>query len=121
MIARSAIEQFGDDSEYVAVETTGGVEVWRKSDPPDTAHTLYVPTTLYYGHWLTVARNQKPAWRSAHTRGADAASASLTEVQAADAIVAAQKANGDPIDPAGARRLLRALIAIGVFKPRAAD
>lgn len=42
----------------------------------------------------------------------------FTEAQAADAIVAAQKVSGDPIDPAGARRLLRALIAIGVFKPR---
>lgn len=43
--------------------------------------------------------------------------AGLTEAQAIDAIVAAQKANGDPIDPAGAKRLLRALTAIGLFKP----
>lgn len=41
----------------------------------------------------------------------------LTEAQAIDAIVIVQKANGDAIDPAGARRLVRSLIAIGVFNP----
>lgn len=41
----------------------------------------------------------------------------LTEAAAIAAIVETQKANGDPIDPAGAKRLLRALTAIGLFKP----
>lgn len=40
-----------------------------------------------------------------------------TTAAAVDAIVAAQKAAGDPIDPNGARKLLRALTAIGLFKP----
>lgn len=31
-------------------------------------------------------------------------------------IVDAQKASGDPIDPAGARRLIRALIALGLLQ-----
>ena len=40
-----------------------------------------------------------------------------TEQAAIDAIVASQKANGDPIDPAGAKRFVRALMALGLFKP----
>lgn len=39
------------------------------------------------------------------------------EQEAIDAIVAAQKSNGDAIDPAGARRFVRALVAVGLFKP----
>lgn len=42
---------------------------------------------------------------------------SLTEAEAIDAIVASQKANSEPIDPNGARKLVRALIAVGLFKP----
>jgi hypothetical protein len=41
----------------------------------------------------------------------------MSEAEAIDAIVASQKAAGDPIDPNGARKLVRALIAIGLFKP----
>lgn len=41
----------------------------------------------------------------------------LNEAQAVAAIVASQKTAGDPIDPNGARKLVRALIAIGLFKP----
>lgn len=44
-------------------------------------------------------------------------SAPKTEQEAIDAITAAQRANGDSVDPAGARRLVRALIAMGLFKP----
>jgi hypothetical protein len=40
-----------------------------------------------------------------------------TEQQAIEAITASQSANGDSIDPGGARRLVRALIAVGLFKP----
>lgn len=47
----------------------------------------------------------------------DPISFGMTEKAAIDAIVAAQKASGDPIDPAGAKRLLRSLTAIGLFKP----
>ena len=40
-----------------------------------------------------------------------------TEQEAIDAIVASQKSNSEPIDPNGAKRFVRALIAIGLFKP----
>jgi hypothetical protein len=40
-----------------------------------------------------------------------------TEQQAIEAITASQRANGDSVDPAGAKRLVRALIAVGLFKP----
>lgn len=43
--------------------------------------------------------------------------APATEQDAIDAIVVAQKANGDPIDPAGAKRFVRSLMALGLFKP----
>ena len=39
-----------------------------------------------------------------------------TEENAVTAIVVAQRANGDSIDPAGARRLIRALVAVGLLK-----
>ena len=32
------------------------------------------------------------------------------------AVVEAQRANGDPVDPAGARRLIRALVALGLLR-----
>lgn len=41
---------------------------------------------------------------------------SLTEPHAIDAIVASQKAAGDPIDPNGARKFVRALVALGLLK-----
>lgn len=41
----------------------------------------------------------------------------MSESEAIDAIVASQKAGGDPIDPNGARRFVKALIAVGLFKP----
>jgi hypothetical protein len=39
----------------------------------------------------------------------------LTEAAAIDALIAVQKSNGDAIDPAGARRLVRALVALGLL------
>lgn len=41
----------------------------------------------------------------------------MTEQAAIDAIVASQKAAGDPIDPNGARKFVRALVALGLFEP----
>jgi hypothetical protein len=40
-----------------------------------------------------------------------------SEQEAIESITASQRANGDSVDPAGARRLVRALIAVGLFKP----
>lgn len=40
-----------------------------------------------------------------------------TEAQAVEAILAAQRAGGDAVDPAGARKFVRMLIAVGLFKP----
>lgn len=40
----------------------------------------------------------------------------MTEQDAVNAIVDMQKANGEMIDPAGARRLIRALVALGLLK-----
>ena len=45
----------------------------------------------------------------------DAAEPDNTEDNAVAAMVAAQRAHGDPIDPAGARRLIRALAAVGLL------
>lgn len=39
-----------------------------------------------------------------------------TEDVAVQAIVASQRANGESIDPAGARKLVRALAAVGLLK-----
>lgn len=39
-----------------------------------------------------------------------------TEQEAVDLLVAAQKLAGDPIDPAGARRFIRALVALGLIR-----
>lgn len=39
-----------------------------------------------------------------------------TEELAVEAVVAAQKAAGDPIDPNGARRLIRVLVALGLLR-----
>lgn len=39
-----------------------------------------------------------------------------TEQEAVELLVAAQKLAGDPIDPAGARRLIRALVALGLIR-----
>lgn len=39
----------------------------------------------------------------------------MTETHAIDAIVASQKAAGDPIDPNGARKFVRALVALGLL------
>lgn len=44
-------------------------------------------------------------------------SAPTTEQEAIEAITASQRANGDSVDPAGAKRMVRALIAVGLFKP----
>lgn len=44
------------------------------------------------------------------------AKAPKTEQEAIDAIVASQTANKEPIDPAGAKRFVRTLIAVGLFK-----
>lgn len=38
-----------------------------------------------------------------------------TELAAVNILVDAQKANGDAIDPAGARRFVRALVALGLL------
>ncbi len=40
----------------------------------------------------------------------------MSEQEAIEAITASQRANGDSVDPAGAKRMVRALIAIGLFK-----
>lgn len=43
--------------------------------------------------------------------------APTSEQEAIEAITTSQRANGDSVDPAGAKRLVRALIAVGLFKP----
>jgi hypothetical protein len=40
-----------------------------------------------------------------------------TEAEAIEAILSAQRTNGDATDPAGARKFVRMLIAVGMFKP----
>lgn len=44
----------------------------------------------------------------------------MSEAAAIDVLVANQRANGDPIDPAGARRFIRALVALGLLHVSAA-
>lgn len=48
--------------------------------------------------------------------GAREAERPTTEQIAVEAIVAAQKTAGDPIDPNGARRLIRVLVALGLLR-----
>lgn len=39
-----------------------------------------------------------------------------SEAEAVEAILAAQRAGGDAVDPAGARKFIRMLIAVGLLK-----
>lgn len=40
----------------------------------------------------------------------------LTELDAVNAIVDAQRAAGESVDPAGAKRFVRALVAVGLLR-----
>ncbi len=43
--------------------------------------------------------------------------APTTEQEAIETILAAQRTSGDATDPGGARKFVRMLIAVGLFKP----